>query len=337
MNFQEFQKCPKLLQEYLVYLTVVRGCSSRTTSAYYGDLSLFLRFIKATKVNQVKFSGQDLDLNQISIEDLDNAVICGIDLTDIHSFLNYVAAVRGNSSVTRARKIGSLKSFYNYIFTKTTLMPENPTADLSGPIHRKRLPKYLNLDETKAFLKVIKNSDNPRDFCIFTLLLNCGMRLTELVSLNVSDFDLTERTLRLLGKGGKERIIYLNRACLMAIGEYAQSREYLLAKHHQNSSAFFLSSRGNRISGRRVEQIMKKYLTAVGLADQGYTPHKLRHTAATLMYQSGVADILVLQRLLGHSSLSTTAIYTHASDKQMRDAMDHSPLGVIGSELAASD
>lgn len=317
------QKCPQLLREFLYYMEIIRGCSPKTVTGYYLDLSLFLRYIKATKVENL----QEFDLKKVSIENLDNATICNVSLSDIYAFLNYVTSVRGNSAVTRARKIGSLRSFYKFICTKTTLLQKNPTLDLDVPMHRRSLPIYLSLDESKAFLQAVNDAQDSRDFCIFTLLLNCGMRLSELIGLNMSDFNMKERTLRLLGKGNKERIIYLNHACIKAIQDYIPIRNQLLINHNISSEpAFLLSERCTRLSGRRVEQIMKKYLSVAGLDNHGYTPHKLRHTAATLMYQYGGTDILILQRILGHSNLSTTEIYTHAADDQVKHAADSSPL-----------
>ena len=236
--------------------------------------------------------------------------------------MNYLNRVRGNSATSRARKIASLKSFYKYLFSKVNLIDENPTAELESVKTTKQLPKHFTLEDSVALLQAIDDRNAVRDYCILTLFLNCGMRLAELVSINTTD--IHGDTLVVIGKGGKERTIYLNQACLTAIQAYLPVRNKQTPSA-QDKYALFLSERNQRISRRTVQYTVEKYVKKLGLDPHKYTTHKLRHTAATLMHQSGV-DIRVLQEILGHKQLSTTEIYTHINNDQMRDAVKTNPL-----------
>ena len=326
MKREYAEACPPLLKDFLYYMETIRGRSPRTVDGYFIDLRTFLRYIKAVKVLGLR----EFELSEITIEDLDTSAICGVTLSDIYGYLNFTLTERENSAPTRARKVSSIRSFYKYITTKTDLLEVSPAKELDLPAIRSSLPKFLSLEESLDLLQAVAAAQNPRDFCMITFLINCGMRVSELVGLNLADLRRKEKTLRLLGKGNKERIIYVNEACLQAMEGYEPVRAKILSdRHRSNESALFLSERGSRISARRVEQILEKYLAAAGLSGRGYSPHKLRHTAATLMYQYGGADVRVLKEILGHENLSTTEIYTHVSSQQIERAIDSSPLAKV--------
>lgn len=324
---EKHNDCPLLLRDFLVYMETIRGRSSRTVDGYYIDLHLFLRYIKATK----QLGLQEFNPDEITISDMDPELICSVTLSDIYGYLNYVLTSRKNSAATRARKVSSIRSFYKYITTKTDLLEISPAKELDVPAIRASLPKFLSLEESLELLTATAASANARDYCMVTFLINCGMRVSELVGININDLRKQEKTLRLLGKGNKERIIYVNDACIQALESYEPIRQKLLTEKKKSGElALFLSERsGQRLTARRVEQILEKHLAAAGLAGRGYSPHKLRHTAATLMYQNGGVDVRVLKEILGHENLSTTEIYTHVSNTQMEKAAQSSPLAHI--------
>ncbi len=312
--------CPKLVKDFLFYMLTIKGRSERTVEAYYIDLRYFLRFLKASRL------GLPMEtplLEEISIEDISDEMILRVSVSDAYAFLSYVQSVNGNNASTRARKTSSLRSFYKYLFTKTTYLKENPMDSLETPNKKKSLPKYLSLEESLNLLNTISGKQQARDYCIITFLLNGGMRLSELCGIKLESFR-ENNALCLLGKGNKERIIFLNEACIQAKDAYLKVR--VQPKKEPYKQFFFVSSRGTPLSPRRVEQIVEENLRLAGLGGRGYSPHKLRHTAATLMYQHGGVDIRVLKEILGHVNLGTTEIYTHVANRQVEDAMRHSPL-----------
>ena len=283
------------------------------------DLRTFFRFLKHDRGLVPK----SMQLNEITVQDIDLEFIRSITTNDVFEFMNYVADERSNMSSTRQRKSSSLKSFFNYLTVHEKLLTENPTENLTPPKSKKALPHFLSLEQSIELLNAVDGPDQERDRCMLTLFLNCGMRLSELVGINISDVLRNNNTLRILGKGNKERIVYLNQACLEAINSYLAVRP---KDGVIDRSALFLSSRKQRISPKTVQFIVKKYLAKIGLGGPGYSVHKLRHTAATLMYRYGDVDIRVLQDILGHENLGTTEIYTHTSDRQMEAAVNSNPL-----------
>ncbi|MCI8622329.1 MAG: tyrosine-type recombinase/integrase [Provencibacterium sp.] len=299
-------------------MLTIRGRSARTVEAYHVDLRLYLRYLQYHKVYHAQ---SDIPLEELSITDLPDSIICSVTLSDIYAFLNYTLSERRNIASVRARKVSALRSFYKYLVSKTQLLEENPLEMLEMPSIKHAVPRFLSLDESLDLLRNLPQGKNyERDYCILTLFLNCGMRLSELCGINMQD--IRENTLRLLGKGNKERIVYLNDACLAAIERYKKVR----SPSPKEPNALFISGQGQRLSPRRVEQIVQNGLSSSNLDGRGYSPHKLRHTAATLMYQHGGVDIRVLKEILGHANLSTTEIYTHVSDKQLERASSLSPL-----------
>jgi len=317
---------PDILIEYSQYLRVIKNRSVRTIEQYQNDLVLFLCFLKA------KFDGlstEPEDYIKVDISQIDATFLNKVRSEHVYSFLSYVADKRGNKAGARARKLTAIKSFFKYLTVTTRQLKDNPAKDIDAPSQRAPLPKFLSLDESIELLQAVKNDTESktkeRDFAILTLFLNCGMRLSELVGLNLSDFDKELTVVRVLGKGSKERMIYLNNACKSAIEDYIPIRNS--DAQIKDKNALFISSRQhNRISNKTVQWLVKKYLELAGLGNKHYSTHKLRHTAATLMYRTGKVDVRVLKDILGHEQLNTTQIYTHVSDESMRSAMMENPL-----------
>lgn len=328
----DYQDCPNYVKEFLFYMLTIRGCSKRTVDAYHIDLRTFLRYIKCIKVTHQNPDDQEIFSNT-SIKDVAIDSLASITLSDVYMFLSFAASDRENNANTRSRKVSSIRSFFRYLTVKSDYLKSNPVENLEVPSVKKSMPHYLTLDESLELLTNINSKYYERDYCIVTFFLNCGMRLSELVGINI--YDIRENTLRLLGKGNKERIIYLNEACQKALSAYLSVRKAPSNENYRD--ALFVTSRGTRITPRRVEQIIDDCLKQAGLDGQGYSPHKLRHTAATLMYQHGGVDIRVLKEILGHASLSTTEIYTHVSDKQMEKAANKSPLSTISPTKKRTD
>lgn len=310
---------PLILKDFLNYMETIKGKSSNTTKEYFYDLRLFLRYLKLEDESQ--------DLEEIDISDITIRNIKSVTLSDLYSYLSFISRERDNNASARARKVASIKSFFNYLTNKAHLLEYNPASELESPKIVKRLPKYLNIEESKQLLESIEGEHHVRDYAIITLFLNCGLRLSELVSINMNK--IKNETLTVIGKGNKERTIYLNKSCLNAIEHYIEVRPKDGVK---DKNALFLSERKQRISNKTVQHIVKKYIKASGLDPERYSTHKLRHTAATLMYKHGKVDIRALQQILGHESISTTEIYTHLDNQQLRNAIESNPLSNIDSK-----
>lgn len=317
MSVVSYDDMPEIAIEFLNYMLIIKGKSERTIQEYYYDLRTFFRYIKLTTRPGFK----DTDFDSIDVRDITLDDIKKIDLADLYSFMSFTSRIRENTAVTRARKVASLRSFYKYLFSKAKLIEYNPAAELDSPKVVHRLPRYLNVDESIQLLESVEGKNKVRDYAILVLFLNCGLRLSELVGINLSD--IRGDTLTVMGKGKKERTIYLNQACLEAIDAYRRIRPVEGVK---DKDALFLSERKQRISPKTVQYLVKKYIAAAGLDTRKYSTHKLRHTAATLMYKHGNVDIRALQSILGHESISTTEIYTHLDDQQLRRAVESNPL-----------
>jgi integrase/recombinase XerD len=319
-NINEFEMFP-VLQDFLSYMLTIKGKSQNTVQVYFYDLRVFFRFMKLHR----NLADKNTDFENIPITDIDLNFIKTITLSDLYAFLAYVSNSRDNSSYARARKVASLKSFFKYLTLKAKLLDVNPAAELESPKILKRLPRYLNVEESKQLLNSIDGQFSERDYAIITIFLNCGLRLSELVGINLSNIKGT--TLNVIGKGNKERSVPLNQACIKALEAYMRVRPVNGVK---DRNALFLSKRNQRISKESVQKIVKKYIRAAGLDPDRYSTHKLRHTAATLMYKYGHVDIRSLQELLGHESISTTQIYTHLDSNQLRTAVESNPLADFG-------
>ena len=311
---------PEFLNSFLDYTVTILNKSPNTVKEYNYDIANFLKYIKSGKKTE---NFKDLDISSMTIQEVSK-----ITIDDIHSYLAYMATSLNSKATTRARKVSSIRVFFNYLTVKAKLLKDNPALYLETPKIGKRMPKYLTLDESKKLLDVSKdekNRNSARDFAITTLFLNCGMRLSELVGINITDIIFSENKLNVIGKGNKERTIYLNKACVNAINDYLAVRPKITV-NISSKDALFLSERKERISNRTVQTIIRKELLKAGLDINKYSTHKLRHTAATLMYQYGNVDIRALQELLGHESISTTEIYTHVDNMQIRNAVESNPL-----------
>lgn len=318
----EYADYPMVVKEFIRYSSVVKGKSKLSIDGYALDLKLFFRFILFRRnlvSNNIKF-------NEIDISCVDIDFIKTISLYDAYDFLAYCKDVRGNDTKARARKTTSIRTFFNYLTLKANKLQNNPMVELETPKIKKSLPKYLTLNQSIDLLESIDGANRERDYCIITLFLNCGLRLSELVGLNLSDvFD--NNTMRVTGKGNKERTIYLNSACVSAINDYLSVRSY--DEDVKDKNALFLSRFKKRISPKTVQHIVNTFLEKAGLGGRGLSTHKLRHTAATLMYQHGKVDVLVLKDILGHENIGTTEIYTHIMDDQLKSAVDANPLSAV--------
>ncbi len=315
---------PEFLNDYLVHIKVVKMLSERTIQEYYLDTRLFLKYYHNLK-HDCSDNIEDVDISGMTTADLKQ-----ITLSDIYNFIFYTADERHNADKARYRKLSALRSFFKYLTKSTHILAEDPTKDIEVPVPKQALPKFLSLNESLRLLASADSTDSKRDYCILTLFLNCGMRLSELVGIDIRDIDFTEKRLKVLGKGNKERMVYLNSACIDALNSYLEDRT--ANKKAAAEPALFISNQNKRISKRRVQQIVENSLREAGLDGKGITTHKLRHTAATLMYQYGDADVLTLKELLGHASVSTTEIYTHLSDDNVRSAVESNPLANVKSD-----
>ena len=314
---------PDFVNSFLDYTITILNKSPNTVKEYNYDIANFLKYIK----KQFKLT-DEADLKEIKINDMDISILKKITLQDIHGYISYMAIDLKSSPATRARKISAIRVFFKYLTSKAKIIDVNPAQDLETPKLGKRMPRYLSLEESKKLLNVSQDDtdrNSIRDHVIITLFLNCGMRLSELVGINTTDIIFSECKLNVIGKGNKERTIYLNKACMNAIQEYLNVRPKETIKY-DSKNALFLSERRERISRRTVQYVVDKELKAAGLDTKKYSTHKLRHTAATLMYQYGNVDIRALQELLGHESISTTEIYTHVNNEQVRNAVESNPL-----------
>ncbi|MGM9653100.1 MAG: tyrosine recombinase XerC [Eubacteriales bacterium] len=320
---------PPLVREFAAYKLSIQGCSPKTVEEYLIDLRTFCRYLV------LKRRGEETApeaMEQANISELDLSFFGSVTTLDIYEFLYYAGSERENENSAKSRKLSAIKMFYKYLTVKRGILETNPAANIESPKTKRQLPKYLSVEESVALLTAVQNDTDSatreRDYAILTLFLNCGMRLSELVGISFGDMDPALRSLRVLGKGAKERVIYLNDACRSALEAYLPQRQTQKAKagHEQ---ALFLSGQGRRISQKTVQWMVQKYLGAAGLGYKHYSTHKLRHTAATLMYQTGEVDIRVLKDILGHEQLTTTQIYTHVSDKSMETAVAKNPLAGV--------
>ena len=318
-DFKAYTDIPQDVKNFLSYLSNIKGKSDNTINEYYYDLRTFFRFMKCHRSIE---SFENFD--RINCNDIDTDFIRDIILDDMYEYLMYANSDRDNNANARARKVSSLKSFFNYLSGKAHLLDVNVTKELDSPKIPSKLPVFLSLDESLQLLENIDGEFKTRDYCIITLFLNCGMRLSELVGINITDIHGDKLTVT--GKGNKQRTVYLNDACKSAIRAYMEVRPKDGVKDRK---ALFLSKQKSRISNNMVYRMIKKNLQRAGLDPEVYSPHKLRHTAATLMYKYGNVDVRALQEILGHEHLSTTQIYTHIDEQQLRDAIDKNPLSKI--------
>ena len=307
-----YEDAPLVLKNFLTQKLTIEGKSPNTVKEYYYDLKGFLNYLA-----EIKDHDGEVDIDFIK----------KIELNDIYEYLMFISNEKHNSARTRSRRVSSIKSFFKYLYVKVKLIDTNPTEALDPPKFKSTVPRYLELDESKRLLSCVDGRHKERDFAILTLFLNCGIRLSELVGINLAD--IKKDTMVVKGKGNKERTIYLNDACISAINDYLAVRPKL---NVSDERALFISGQNKRIYYKTVQFLVKKYIAAAGLDPTKYSTHKLRHTAATLMYKYGKVDVRALQEILGHEQLSTTQIYTRVSNDQIKEAVDKNPLASFGKE-----
>ncbi len=333
------EDAPQVIKEFLVYMESIMGRSPQTVSEYYLDLRTFFRYIMA-----VRSSLPTDELEKIDISNIDLPFVAAVTQSEVYDYLLYVSRSRpkfhnsaattyGNTAKTRARKMASLRAFFKYYCDKTKQIAVNPVANIDIPKTQKSLPKFLSLNESVKLLESVDGKYKERDYCILTLFLNCGLRVSELAGISIGDINLDDRILRVLGKGNKERMVYLNDACVSAIKRYNSFKKEDTETHikPQHKNAYFISRNGTRLSVMRIKELVKEHLDRAGLSQKHASAHKLRHTAATLMYQNGV-DVRTIKEVLGHENLDTTAIYTHVVNDNLREAAEKNPLAKLGEE-----
>ena len=321
-------EAPEIIKGFLIYHETIKGHSKKTVEEYYLDLRTFFRYLKVIR----GIVPRNAELDEINISDIDIDFVKSITVTEVYEYLAFLSRDRvknqrsreteyGTKASTRARRVSTLRSFYKYLSTKAKLIEVNPLQDLDVPKIPSTLPRYLTLPEAQALLSSVDGKNKERDYCILCIFLNCGLRISEIVGLNIQD--IREDHIRVFGKGSKERVVYINDACAYAINQYLNVRKSIAAI---DKNALFLSNRRTRMSREAVHSMVKNSLRRAGLDADKYSSHKLRHTAATLMLQNGV-DVRTLQELLGHDNLNTTQIYTHIDNSELRTAADANPLG----------
>lgn len=320
----EYKDAPGLVRKYLNYKDSTQNRSQKTVFQYYHDLRTFSRFLLLYKYPE-RYTETALD--EIPFSDADDDLLLAVSSEDIYEFISYCSRTLKNGVAARHRKLSCIRTFYKYLSKTILVIKDNPAEAIDSPKMPKKLPKYLTLDESKQLLSSIDGKNAVRDYCIVTLFLNCGLRVSELVGINLSDISPDITTVNVTGKGSKERMIYLNNACRTAIEEYLKVRPTNAKLGDKN--ALFISRNHNRLSVQMVQTLIYKHLKAAGFENKNMSVHKLRHTAATLMYQYGKTDVRVLKDILGHEQLSTTQIYTHINNDMIREAVNENPLSDI--------
>ena len=323
MKLEILNSCPAFLRDFLTYNETIKGKSSRSVEGYYIDLRTFFRYLLLVR----GIAPKDTEFNKIDINAADIELVRSVTISDLYAFMVYCKDELKNNTATRARKTSTLRIFFKYMSVQTHQIPTNPAELLESPKVKQSLPKHLTLENSLELLNSVEGANERRDYCILTLFLNCGLRLSELCGLNLSDIS-SDGIMTVTGKGNKERAVYLNDSCLAAVKAYLAVRpnEGIVIT---DRNALFISRNHRRISPKTVQHIVKTYLEKAGLGGMGFSTHKLRHTAATLMYQHGNVDIRVLKDILGHANLGTTQIYTHVSDAQIKRAVDANPLSNV--------
>lgn len=310
---------PPVMRDFLTYHETILGHSRRTVDEYALDLRQFFRYLKRAR----RMVPQTTPFDEIVFNDVDLTLLGSVTLTDVYEYVSFLSRDRDVGAAGRARKIATLRSFYKYLTVKAHLLEENPIQNLDSPRLKSAVPRYLTLEESLRLLEAVDEPNQARDYCILTLFLNCGLRISELAGLNKTS--VRGEQLRVLGKGNKERMVYLNDACLAALTEYLAVRDNTAGA---DPNALFLSRSRTRMTTAAIHYMVKQRLKKAGLDSTLYSSHKLRHTAATLMLENGV-DVRVLQEVLGHEHLNTTQVYTHVNSEGLRTAARANPLANV--------
>ncbi len=321
------KEAPAVIRDFLVYHETIKGQSRATVDSYFLDLRTFARYMKLVR----GLVPRGTELEDISINELDLDFFASVTLSEVYDFMAYLSRDRALSAASRARMITSIKGLYNYLTVKTKQLASNPVQDMDTPKLKKSLPRYLTLEQSQRLLAAVDGKNRERDYCILCLFLNCGLRISEMVGMNLTDIHDDHILIR--GKGGKERVVYLNESSCEAINDWLAVRRSIAAI---DKNAMFLSARRRRMSVDAVQVMVKKTLAKAGIDPSAYSTHKLRHTAATLMLQNGV-DVRTLQEVLGHESLNTTQIYTHIADSELRTAALANPLAKFTPEKTKTE
>lgn len=314
MNQKKYEESPQILKDFYKYLIDIRNYSSKTGELYFRTILLFLAFIKQHK----KINAE--------VKDFEIFIILGITEQDIISYISYLSIEKGNQSITKNTKLFAIKTFFNYIFFEYKTYckgKENPAKDITAAKKMKKQPKYLSIEEVKKIINIFNeyNCQMPvRNNTIIKLTLALGLRLSEIVNINKDSIDFEKSSIKILGKGNKERTLYLNDVLKEEL------QHYINIYTNNNEEALFLSERKTRISRRTIEEIAKNAYKLAGLEEKGYTFHTLRHTAATLIYKETNGDILSVMQILGHESIQTTQIYTHIENNDIKKALNLNPI-----------
>ena len=328
----DYSDAPQIVQKYLKYKRTAQNRSAKTVFQYYHDLRTYARFL-LIKSNAAKY--RDIEFNDIPFSDASDELLINVKPDHIFDFISFAADNLKNEVASRQRKLSCIRTFYKYLKNTLLLIEKNPAESIESPSKPKKLPKHLTLEESKLLLSSVDGKNSVRDFCIITLFLNCGMRVSELVGINLSDISNDLSTVNVTGKGSKERMIYLNSACKTALENYLKVRPTNAKLNDRD--ALFISRNRNRLSVQSVQLLIYNHLKAAGLGNRNLSVHKLRHTAATLMYQYGKTDVRVLKDILGHEQLSTTQIYTHLNNDMIREAVNENPLAEVKQRRKVDD
>lgn len=313
-----YDKCFPALRDFLSYSNAVKGLSNSTIHGYYTDITLLFKYLKHKKI-QTSDNMEDID-----ITDIDDDFLREVTGNDIFEFLSFTSKERANTKTTRARKASAYRMFFKYLHLNKKIITEEPTATLDIPKKSNTVPKYLNEQDCITLLNSIEGDNSERDYCLITVMLNCGVRVSELVDIDLDDIQ-KDGTIIIRGKGDKERMLYFNDACQEAVEEYQNAKKIQFCNRKYDTRALFLGKTGKRLTARRVEQIVQDRMKVAGFGNRGISPHKLRHSYATRIYKNGT-DLRLLKDILGHSSLSTTQIYTHIASEDIKKAMNDSPI-----------
>lgn len=328
------------LNSFSLYLKEICYFEDSSILSYQYDVIIFLKFIKCL------FNPEDIpdtiSYESIEIEDITLDMLRQVTSKEIHAFL-YFLAENDYKPTSRCKKFYVLCNFFNYLYQEKRVIFHNPTSTIDFNKDNEKIPIYLSKKKLKKLFTTFRGEQSSqlakRDYCILVLISSLGLRIQEVVNIDLTDFNLETGKIKILGKGSKERLLYLNESCVKALRDYLTIRSDISKKNKDEinaNQALFITKRGNRISRRSIEYIVEQRVSLAGLDSNMYSAHKLRHTAATLMYQDGT-DILVIQEILGHSSISSTEIYTHTQDKDIKRAINHNPLAHFAKEVKKSE